>query len=123
MAIPRLNVLQHREFGKKVIKWALEPETRPKSLAEFAAQTTGIIEQPFPAHIKAVQFVQSNKEVLLIRLAPAEIVQDTLDRLKTATGKYPLPKFYDEYFTQGLHTDQREFFEFRVGDYTMAQCQ
>ncbi len=122
MAIPRINVLQHRELGKKVIKLALEPDSRPKSLAEFVQQTNGIIEHPLPSYIKAVQFVQPNLEVLLIRLAPAEMIQDTLTRLETATGKYPMPKFYEEYITHGKHQNQKEFFEHRVGDYSISNC-
>jgi hypothetical protein len=105
-----------------MIKWALQPETRPKNLPEFAAETNGIIEQPFPDWIKGLQFVQSNMEVLLIRLPPAVLVQDTIDKIATGTGKYPFPDFYEEHLVQGLHTSQQEIFEFRVGDYTLAHC-
>jgi hypothetical protein len=122
MAIPRLNILQHRELGKKMIKWSLQPETRPKTLTEFQAETAGIIEQPFPDWIKGLQFVQSNMEVLLIRLPPAVLVQDTLDKIATGTGKYPFPEFYEEHLVHGKHPSQQEIFEFRVGDYTLAHC-
>jgi hypothetical protein len=123
MAIPRLNILLHRELGKKIIKWALEPESRPKTLPEFLRETQGIIEQPIPDWIKGLQFVQSNMEVLLIRLPPTELVQDTLDRIAAGTGKYPLPDFYEEYLLHGQHQSQQELFEYRVGDYTIAHCQ
>lgn len=117
----RINVLQHRELGKKMIQWALEPDTRPKTLEEFKAATFGIIEQPFPEWVKGLQFVQNNLDTLLIRLPAPEMVQASLDRTATATGRYPLPAFYEEHIAQGLST-QREMLEARVGDYTMAQC-
>jgi hypothetical protein len=120
--IPRINVLQHGELGKRMIEWALDPESRPKTLEEFKAQTNGIIEQPFPPWVKALQFVQSNLDTLLIRLPAPEMVQQSLDRTATATGKYPLPDFYEEHIVHGQHS-QREMLEYRVGDYTMAQCQ
>lgn len=123
MAIPRLNILQHRELGKKMIKWALEPDTRPKTLPEFLLETHGMIEQPIPPWIKGLQFVQSNMEVLLIRLPPADLVQDTIDKIATGTGKYPFPDFYEDHLVRGLHQSQQELFEFRVGDYSIAHCQ
>lgn len=122
MPIERINVLQHRELGKKMIQWALEPDTRPKTLDEFKAQTAGIIEQPFPDWVKALQFVQNNMDTLLIRLPAPEMVQESMDRTASATGKYPLPSFYEEHLVNNQHPSQREMLEFRVGDYTMAQC-
>jgi len=112
---------QHRELGKKMIEWALDPESRPKTLEAFKEATRGIIEQPFPDWVKGLQFVQNNMDTLLIRLPAAEMVQASIDRTATATGSYPLPGFYEDHLVRGLHS-QREMLEFRVGDYTMAQC-
>jgi hypothetical protein len=43
------------------------------------------------------------------------------------SGDYPLPDFYREYITDGLHRKKREMFEYRVsdfvlGDYSVAEC-
>lgn len=122
MAIPRINILQHREFGKLVLKWAREPDSRPKDLAEFRTVTNGILEQPLPSWVKAIQFIQPNKEVLVIRLAPPEFVEDSLATNASSTEPYKLPDFYAEYFKSGLHQDRQEMFEYRVGDYTLALC-
>lgn len=123
MPISRINVLQYGKLGALMIKWAQEPDSRPKTLAEFVTMTQGIVEHPMPDRVKGLQFVQSNLEVLLIRLPAAEMVKESMDRVSTATGKYPLPAFYEEYFVGGEHTNQKEMLELRVGDYTMAQCQ
>lgn len=122
MAIPRINVLQHREFGKLILKWAQDSESRPKTLAEFLTATSGILEHPLPSWVKAVQFIQPSLEVLVIRLAPPEFVKDSIETNATATGPYPMPSFYEEYFKQGQHTNRQEMFEYRVGDYTLALC-
>lgn len=122
MAIPRINILQHRELGKLLIKWAQDPETRPKDLAEFKTATSGILDQPLPSWVKAIQFIQPNLEVLVIRLAPPEFVKDSIQINATATGPYPLPTFYEEYFKLGQHQNRQEMFEYRVGDYTLAFC-
>lgn len=120
--IPRINVLNHRRLGQKMIKWATEPETRPENLPRFIAEVEGMIELPLPSWIKGLQFVQSNTEVLLIRLPPKEIVEDTLERIASGTGKYPFPAFYEDFILQESDHDQRAIFEFRVGDYTIAHC-
>ncbi|HEX8663193.1 MAG TPA: hypothetical protein VF744_04105, partial [Beijerinckiaceae bacterium] len=103
--------------------WSLDPDTRPANLDEFVKQTTGILELPKAPddYIKALVFVQAGKEVLMIRLPPAELVQNTLDNLNTG-GKYPMPDFYEERLLNGQHQDNKEFFTFRVGDYTIAHC-
>jgi hypothetical protein len=122
MAIPRINILQHRELGKKLIGWAMDPTSRPNNLEEFKQQTAGIIDQPLPPWIKAIQFIQPNFEVLVIRLAPPEFVKDSLEINATAGGPYPLPKFYEDFYLHGKHTNRQEMFEYRVGDYTLAFC-
>jgi len=121
VAIPRIDVLQYQQLGKKMIEWAINPDTRPKDLKEFEDQTAGMI-GPIPARIKGLQFVQSNLEILLIRLPPAEMVSESLDRTSSASGNYPFPPFYEEHFVAKMHQDQKALLEFRVGDYTMAQC-
>jgi hypothetical protein len=58
----RIEIPQPREMGKLIIKWALEPDTRPKTLSEFKTQTSGMV--GLPDHFVGLQFTQSNREVL-----------------------------------------------------------
>lgn len=120
--IPRINVVNYRALGQNMIKWALDAETRPENLPQFVAAVDGMIELPLPSWIKGLQFVQSNTEVLMIRLPPKEVVEDTLERIASGTGKYPFPNFYEQFILQDGDHDQRAIFEFRVGDYTIAHC-
>jgi hypothetical protein len=34
----RIDIAQPREIGRRMIKWALEPDTLPKTMAEFRTQ-------------------------------------------------------------------------------------
>jgi hypothetical protein len=120
--IPRVKVTNYGKLGELMIRWATEPETRPENLPAFVREVEGAIELPLPSWIKGLQFVQSNNEVLMIRLPPAEFVEDTLERIETGTGKYPFPDFYERFILNPGPHDQKEIFRFRVGDYTIAHC-
>lgn len=122
MAIQRIKVLDYRELGKKFIQWAKDADSRPRTLEEFKAQTQGIVDE-LPSYLKALMIVQGDKEVLLLRLPPAELVADTEQTMGSGrSGAYPLPSFYEEKLVQGLHPDNMAFFQYRVGDYTIAHC-
>lgn len=122
MNIERIKVLDYRELGRKFIQWARDQSSRPKTLDEFVQQTEGIVDT-LPSYIQALVFVQSGKEVLFIRLPPAEMVEDTLQELTADPNEeYALPSFYEERLTGGGSTNNLEFFEKRVGDYTIAHC-
>jgi hypothetical protein len=124
-ANPRIDIKQPREIGKLLIKWALEPDTRPKTMSEFRTQTSGIL--IIPDNFDGLQFTQSNRDVLYIRLPDAADLQNLLDVMGDKSGPYPLPDFYEEYIKDGLHTSLREMFEYRMsdfmlGDYSIAEC-
>lgn len=121
MAIQRIKVLDYRELGKKFIQWAKDADSRPRTLEEFKAQTQGIVDE-LPSYLKALMIVQGDKEVLLLRLPPAELVADTEQTMGSGGSTYPLPSFYEEKLVQGLHPDNTAFFQYRVGDYTIAHC-
>ncbi|NJO32281.1 MAG: hypothetical protein HC869_03290 [Rhodospirillales bacterium] len=121
--IPRIKVINYGKLGELMIRWATEPETRPENLEVFKRAVEGAIDvQNFPTWVKGLQFVQSNNEVLMIRLPPAEFIEDTLERIEAGAGKYPFPDFYERFILEPGPHDQKEIFRFRVGDYTIAHC-
>src|SRR5215467_10826391 len=95
MSVPRINVLNYQTLGQKMIQWAKDPNSRPRDLTEFEAQLAGILEFPLPSYIKSLLIVQNTKDLLLIRLPPAELVDDTLTSVAIGSS-YPLPNFYDD---------------------------
>jgi hypothetical protein len=126
--IDRVEVINYRALGKKIIRWSKDARSRPKDLVEFERQLKGIVKFPLPKWIKGLQFVQGNLEVLLIRLPPAELMQDTL---KDALSKepYPLPKnlgdFYLSLSAKGLPKSRAQklaMLEVRTADYTIQCC-
>ena len=129
MAIPRINVLDYQALGQKFIGWVKDPSSRPKDLTEFGTQLAGIVDQ-VPSYIKSIMFVQATKDILLIRLPPAEMVQDTEKTIANG-GKYQmsalLQTFYTDcadknFYNQGTEADRKRTFECRVGDYSIALC-
>jgi hypothetical protein len=121
--INRIPVLLPRELGETIIEWALDPKKRPADLAAFVKDlvTNRGVLGPLPTYITSLKFVQAGKETLLIRLPPAELVQDTLTNIPQG-GDYPLPPFYKQRLIDGQITDNRDFFAHRIGDYTVAHC-
>ena len=126
--IERVEVIDYRALGKKIIGWAKDASSRPNDLKEFEKQLKGIVKFPLPGWIKGLHFVQGNLEVLLIRLPPAELMEDTL---KSARSKepYPLPKelenFYTAFGKQGLpktKAAKQAMLEIRTADYTIQCC-
>jgi hypothetical protein len=122
--IPRIKVINYGKLGELMINWAKDPDSRPENLEAFKIAVEGAIDvQNFPAWVKGLQFVQSNNEVLMIRLPPAEFIDDTLQQLGNPQGpKYPFPDFYSTFILNPGPHDQEEIFRFRVGDYTIAHC-
>jgi len=111
MAIPRIKVLDYNGLGNIFIDWALGKTQVPPNLDEFKEAVKNVIDVTpgnFPGYINDFKHIQGPKELLLLRLPPAELVQDTIDSIDNG-GPIIVNK-------------QRDFFGFRVGDYTIAHC-
>src|SRR6266536_2526164 len=103
--IERVEVIDYRALGRKIIRWSKNANSRPKDLVEFEKQLKGIVKFPLPSWVKGLQFVQGNLEVLLIRLPPVALMEDT-SRSTLSKEPYPLPKqlvdFYRSFAKDGL---------------------
>jgi|SoiMetStandDraft_2_1073263.scaffolds.fasta_scaffold144905_2 hypothetical protein len=126
--IERVDVINYRALGKKIITWSKNAGSRPKDLKEFEQQLKGIVKFPLPKWVKGLQFVQGNLEVLLIRLPPVELMEDTLKIAKSKEA-YPLPKKLEDFYTslgkRGLPKsapDKLAMLEIRTADYTIQCC-
>jgi hypothetical protein len=126
--IERVEVIDYRALGKKIITWSKNARARPKDLREFEQQLKGVVKFPLPKWVKGLQFVQGNLEVLLIRLPPAELMEDTLKTARSSEP-YPLPKKLEDFYmslgTRGLpksQSDKLAMLEVRTADYTIQCC-
>jgi hypothetical protein len=123
LTFDRIEILDDFKLGVKFIEWSLDPSTRPPDgdMQAFEEQMKDILKFPLPKHFTKVQIIQCPLDTVLLRLPPKELVQDTTTNLPPH-GDYPLPDFYAERLIDGEHTDNQEFFRFRIGDYTIAFC-
>lgn len=119
--IPRVEISDYAAFGRKVVEWATDPGSQPTSLEDFKKQLAGIAK--LPERVKDFKFVQSTLDTLVIRLPPAKMAQEGLDRAAGlgTTGDYDEPRFYKDRILGG-DVGNLEYFFSRVGDYTIAQC-
>lgn len=106
------------EVGRLICEWAEKPETRPKSLAEFNAAVGKYYR--LPDKVKAVQFVQSNPDVFILRLP--EWNQLSESRARIATGGYQRPFSVTFIASENSGYSDEDVFYARVADYTMRQC-
>ena len=122
MAIPRIKVLDYNGLGNIFIDWALGKTQVPPNLDEFKEAVKNVIDVTpgnFPGYINDFKHIQGPKELLLLRLPPAELVQDTIDSIDNGEPySFPQQVFYGPIIVN----KQRDFFGFRVGDYTIAHC-
>jgi hypothetical protein len=101
------------------------PYPRPQTLQEFNDQTAkagaGVI---LPRHITSLLMIQGTKELLLIKLPPAEMVKDS--EITLQTQPYTVPPFYSPRAfgnTAPNVLDKMKFHAERIGDYTVRICQ
>lgn len=132
------------EFGELIKKWAKDPGTRPATRDAFVNQCSDVAIQ-IPDYVKAVIFVQHQKEVLTVHLPPADLLADAEEQLETGVP-YPLPTFYMKKLEEAARANgpgcadcelpatltfpntpdgkkkRKEFHSERIGDYCISLC-
>jgi hypothetical protein len=139
--MPRVRIGKWTNWGNLVKSWATG-ENRvgrsftgvpagaappvPQTLAEFVQQCRDAeVNIVIPDSIKGVQFVQSNGEVLLLRLPNKALVLDTEQAIRQNPADYPLPEYYAWFWSDQInlnHDNVMEFHADRIGDYSISQC-
>lgn len=133
----RTMAANYDNLGKLVKSWVLG-ENRvnfpggapplPQSLQELKDQCNRAdVGLTLPDGIKAVQFIPTNDETLVIRLPSANKVREAETAIKADPTNYPLPAFYKARYsgqepTMGDAADALDLQESRIGDYTIAEC-
>jgi hypothetical protein len=119
MPIERVNVLQHKEFGQKVVEWAEDPSKRPSSLEEMKQECAGILD--IPDRITKLKYVDVELDTLLIRVPTRQMVEESVARFSTLEGGYPAPGFYRD-IGSAQQPPNLDMLFMRIADYTIAQC-
>lgn len=117
--LAKIDIHDHKALGQLVSDYATGTKPWPETLAALKSELAGIA--TVPDHLKALQVIQPSEEVLLLRLPPRRMIEQSLENYSTgdgATGPYPLPGFYDD----GDTLSNSDFLLHRVADYTIAVC-
>ncbi|WP_374624398.1 hypothetical protein [Devosia sp.] len=103
--------------GQVIIEWATGTRAWPTSLQEFNDAVGA--HYTLPPGVKAIQVIQGNDEVFVLRLPAKNQVEESNEL--AAKGEYDLPPIIDILASNPKLTEQDKFHA-RVADYTMRQC-
>ena len=106
------------EVGKVIVEWSTGVRNWPRSIDEFN-QAVGK-HYTLPPGVKAIQVVQGNDEVFVLRLPARNQVAES-DCL-ASQGAYDIPPVVDLLANRPAGHTVQDFFHARVADYTMRQC-
>jgi hypothetical protein len=126
MSLDRVRIADgdYVKWGNLVKAWSRGTTPRPTTVAQFRDQCNDAdIGISIPEYVGDVEFVQREKETLLIRLPPADMIEDAERQLEKSP--YALPRFYKERFNVDLHVPMQQRLDFqaqRIGDYTITLC-
>lgn len=121
MPIKRIEILDHKAFGKMVVDWSLRPETRPQTLAALKEACVGVLR--IPARIENLTFVDVPLDTMVVRVPNKEMVEESIHRFEDdpTSRDYPAPAFYDTIGRESSPPALETLFS-RIADYTIAQC-
>jgi hypothetical protein len=129
----RVKIKNFEKWGKLIKTWATGTDYLhdgnfypvPKTRTEFREQMNDSGAGDIPDEILSIQFMQMNKETLLVVLPRREDIENVEQEI--ARGPYMLPAFYVEACRTPLNvTDTLEakmkFSAERLGEYTISCC-
>jgi hypothetical protein len=129
----RIKIKNFERWGKLIKTWATGTDylhdgnfyPLPRSRAEFREQMNDSGAGDIPDEILSVQFMQLNKETLLVVLPRKEDIESV--EQDVANGQYKLPEFYAEACGTPLNvTDtldgKMKFSAERLGEHTISYC-
>jgi hypothetical protein len=131
MPLDRLRFTSTELWGKLVKTWATGKNYLddgrnypiPRDLEEFKTQCADAqVGLTLPKRVTGIIVTQPSEEVLLLRLPPKKLIEESEEALKTEP--YSLPDFYVTIFggNQPVVANKLLLHAQRIGDYTMANC-
>ena len=80
----------------------------------------------FPDGMVGLAVIQYSPQTAVIKLPPKAMVEGTEARLSQPNAVYPMPKFYEDFFSVPLPALSREellnLHAARIGDYSIRNC-
>jgi hypothetical protein len=128
-----INIKNFEKWGKLIKTWATGTDylhdgnfyPMPRTRAEFREQMNDSGAGDIPEETLSVQFMQVNKETLLVVLPRKEDIESVEQEI--ANGPYKLPEFYAEACGTPLNVidtldAKMKFSAERLGEYTINNC-
>ena len=115
--LKKVEIHDYQAFGQLITEYATGAKPWPETLEGLKQATKDIA--TIPDTYKALQVIQACEEVLLLRLPPRRMTEESLAKYGDDSAKaYPLPDFY----ARKDEMSERDFYLSRVADYTIAVC-
>ena len=80
----------------------------------------------FPDGMVGLAVIQYSPQTVVIKLPPKAMVEETEAKLNEPNAKYPMPKFYEDFFgiplPPLLHDQLFQLHAARIGDYSIRNC-
>lgn len=108
-------------FGRLILKMALgelDPAAVPAPVMREVLDDIGI---PVPADW-AIEFRPRPAKTFIAMYPAADMALAAICRFRQPGGDYPLPPQYKEWVEDTSGLTEEQFYEFRVGDYTLSYC-
>jgi hypothetical protein len=129
----RIKVKSFEKWGNLIKTWATGTDYLhdgnfypvPSTRAEFSEQMNDSGAGELPDEILSIQFIQVNKETLLVVLPRKEDIESVEEAI--TNSPYKLPDFYTEAFGAPLTINdtlevKMKFSAERLGEYTINSC-
>ncbi len=129
----RVTVDDWVKWGNLLKGWAtgkdypgVDAQVVPRTLDELKQQCADIgLGITIPPKIKALSVVSYSEEVLVLRVPPKTMIEDSEAYLAQPGTKYVVPNFYETYFGVPLNVPENKKMDFhagRIGDYSVSNC-
>ena len=127
-ALPPMNAVAVPRADGSVVSL---PGAVALTVAEFQTllAAAGVaLDGAMPPQYQTVIVVQGSANTMLVRLPPKDILQGSEDDLINHALPYPMKDYYDKYYGGAkpvpptTRADIMELHAYRIGDYTMSNC-
>ena len=108
-------------FGRLILKMALgelDPARVPEPVMREVLDDIGI---PIPADW-AIRFQPRPPKTFIAMYPGADMALAAICRFRQPGGDYPMPPQYGDWLSGSSGMTEEQFYEFRVGDYTLSYC-
>jgi hypothetical protein len=129
----RVTVDDFVKWGNLLKGWAtgkdypgVDAQVIPRTIDELKQQCADIgLGITIPAKVKSLAIISYSEEVLVLRVPPKSMIEESETHLSQPGTKYNVPAFYDTAYGVPLSVPDNKKLDFhacRIGDYSISNC-